>query len=91
LWHFSTVHALQRHGGALVIGADPFFTGRSQQLAALTLRHGVPTITQYREFAAAGGLMSYGGSFTEAGRQVGVYSSVRSPPICQCSSPRKLS
>jgi putative ABC transport system substrate-binding protein len=39
----------------------------------LTLRHAVPAITQFREFAAAGGLMSYGGSFTEAARQVGVY------------------
>jgi putative ABC transport system substrate-binding protein len=39
----------------------------------LTLRHAVPAITQFREFAAAGGLMSYGGSFTEGARQVGVY------------------
>ena len=49
------------------------FISRSEQLAALTLRHAVPAITQFREFAAAGGLMSYGGSFTEASRQVGVY------------------
>ncbi|MGB7716667.1 MAG: ABC transporter substrate binding protein [Pseudolabrys sp.] len=39
----------------------------------MTLQHAVPAITQFREFAAAGGLMSYGGSFTEAARQVGVY------------------
>jgi len=39
----------------------------------LTLRHAVPAITQFREFTVAGGLMSYGGSFTEAARQVGVY------------------
>ena len=44
-----------------------------EQLGALTLRHGVPAITQFREFAAAGGLMSYGGSFTDAARQSGVY------------------
>jgi putative ABC transport system substrate-binding protein len=59
--------------GALVIGADAFFNNRSEQLAALALRHGVPTITQYREFATAGGLMSYGGSTTDTFRQVGVY------------------
>ena len=48
--------------GGLVIGADRFFIGRSEQLAALTARHAVPAIFQYRAFAAAGGLMSYGGS-----------------------------
>ena len=59
--------------GALVIGSDPFFISRSEQLAALALRHAVPTIFQYREFAAAGGLMSYGGDTTEPYRLVGVY------------------
>jgi putative ABC transport system substrate-binding protein len=49
------------------------FISRSEQLGALTLRHAVPAITQFREFAAAGGLMSYGGSSTEAARLVGVY------------------
>ena len=57
----------------LVIAPDALFISRSDQLAALTLRHAVPTITQFREFVAAGGLMSYGGSFTETARQVGVY------------------
>ena len=56
---------VQLRAGALVIGADPFFNSRSEQLAALALRHAVPTIYQYREFAAAGGLMSYGGSLTD--------------------------
>ena len=56
-----------------MIGADAFFTSRSEQLAALTLRHAVPAIFQFREFAAAGGLMSYGGSLTDEYRQVGVY------------------
>jgi putative ABC transport system substrate-binding protein len=58
---------------ALVIGSDPFFTTRSQQLAALTMRHAIPAIYQYREFTAAGGLMSYGGSLTDSYRLAGVY------------------
>jgi putative tryptophan/tyrosine transport system substrate-binding protein len=49
------------------------FNRRSQQLATLALRNAVPTIYQYREFAAAGGLMSYGGSLIEANRLVGTY------------------
>ena len=72
---FDTVFAtlVQLRAGGLVIGADPFFNSRSEQLAALALRHAVPAIYQYREFAAAGGLMSYGGSLTDAYRLVGVY------------------
>ena len=54
------------------IGSDPFFNSQSKQLAALAIRHGVPTVYQYREFAAAGGLMSYGGSLTGMYHQVGV-------------------
>ena len=56
-----------------MIGADPFFTSRSEQLAALTVRHAVPTIYEFREFAAAGGLMSYGTSIADAYRLAGVY------------------
>ncbi len=72
---FDTVFATlaQLRAGGLVISPDAFFSNRSEQLAALTLRHAVPTITQYREFATAGGLMSYGGSITDTFRQVGVY------------------
>jgi putative ABC transport system substrate-binding protein len=72
---FDTVFATlaQVRAGALVIGADPFFTSQSEQLAALTVHHAVPAIFQYRAFAAAGGLMSYGGELTEPYRQVGVY------------------
>jgi putative tryptophan/tyrosine transport system substrate-binding protein len=72
---FDTVFATlaQVRAGALVIGADPVFVSRSEQLAALTVRHAVPAIFQYRAFAAAGGLMSYGGGPTEPYRQVGVY------------------
>jgi len=72
---FDTVFAtlVQLRASALVIAPDTFFISRSEQLAALTVRHAVPAITQFREFAAAGGLMSYGGSFTDSARQVGVY------------------
>ena len=59
--------------GGLVIAVDTFFISRSEQLAALALRHAVPTIYLYREFAAAGGLMSYGGSLTESYHLAGVY------------------
>jgi putative ABC transport system substrate-binding protein len=59
--------------GGLVIGADNFFNSRSEQLAALALRYAVPTVYQYHAFAAAGGVMSYGGSLGEAHRLVGVY------------------
>jgi putative tryptophan/tyrosine transport system substrate-binding protein len=57
---FDTVFATlaELRAGALVIGSDPFFNSRSEQLAAMAIRHAVPAIYQYREFAAAGGLMS---------------------------------
>jgi putative ABC transport system substrate-binding protein len=72
---FDTVFAslVQMRAGALVIGNDLFFLSRIEQLAALTVRHAVPTISAYREFTAAGGLMTYGGSVTDAYRLVGVY------------------
>jgi putative tryptophan/tyrosine transport system substrate-binding protein len=64
----------QLRASVLVIsGADTFLISRSEQLAALTVRHAVPTIFQFREFAAAGGLMSYGGSITDSYRQAGIY------------------
>ena len=56
-----------------MISPDVFFNTRSEQLAALSLRHAVPTIYQYRAFAAAGGLMSYGSDETEYYRLVGIY------------------
>jgi putative tryptophan/tyrosine transport system substrate-binding protein len=61
------------HGGGLVIGPDPFFVSRSAQLAALALRQGVPTVFEFRQFVASGGLMSYGGSLTDVYRLAGVY------------------
>jgi putative ABC transport system substrate-binding protein len=79
--HASTAHDLEAafatmvelHTGALVIGTDTFFNSQSARLAALALRHAVPAIYQYREFAAAGGLISYAGSITDAYRVAGVY------------------
>jgi putative ABC transport system substrate-binding protein len=59
--------------GGLVITTDPFFNSRSEQLGALSARHGVPAIAQYREFVVAGGLACYGGSATDLARLVGVY------------------
>ena len=63
---------VQLRATALVIAIDSFFTGRREQLGALALRHGIPAIYQYRDFAAAGGVMSYGGNL-EPYRLVGLY------------------
>jgi putative ABC transport system substrate-binding protein len=60
-------------GEALLIVSDPLFNGLSAQLAALTLRYRIPSIYQFRAFAEAGGLMSYGGSITDAYYQAGIY------------------
>ena len=59
--------------GALVIGTDAFFNGKTAQLARLSVRHAVPAIYQYDEFAENGGLMSYGGSIKDAYRTAGLY------------------
>ena len=63
----------QRQAAGLVIGTDPFFNSQSKQLAVFATRHDIPTIFQFREFAAAGGLMSYGGNGTDGFRQAGIY------------------
>jgi putative ABC transport system substrate-binding protein len=64
---------VQLHAGALVVGADPFFTDRREQLVALASRHAVPAIYPWRESVAEGGLISYGTSLTGSHRQLGIY------------------
>jgi len=64
---------VQLRAGGLVISNDPFFISRSDQLAALALRHAVPTVFEFRAFVTAGGLMSYGSNLSELYRLAGVY------------------
>lgn len=59
--------------GGLVFTSDPYFANRSGALAALARHHAVPAVTQSRDFPIAGGLMSYGGDFTQSHRNTGVY------------------
>ena len=68
---FETMVRLQ--AAALVICPDALFAGGRDQIAMLALRHAIPTAYHFREFAAAGGLMSYGPSATDGYRQVGIY------------------
>src|SRR5205823_10182681 len=63
----------QTGAGGLVVVSDGFFNSRPEQFAALALQHKIPTVFSLREFARAGGLMSYGTSLSESYRQVGVY------------------
>ena len=72
---FDTVFAtlVQLRASALIIGPSTYFAARSEELAALAVQHAVPTIFQYRAFAAAGGLLSYGTSETDYYRLLGIY------------------
>ena len=65
--------AVEQKVGALFINIDSFLFDRREQIAALAARHQVPTIHPFREYVAAGGLMSYGASFVDAWRQSGIY------------------
>jgi putative tryptophan/tyrosine transport system substrate-binding protein len=64
---------VRERSGALVISSDNLFLTQRDQIVALAARYSVPAILQYREFAAAGGLMSYGTDLSDSNRQVGVY------------------
>jgi putative ABC transport system substrate-binding protein len=72
---FDTIFATmaQSRAGALLIGPDQFLFSRNEQIAALALRHGVPTMYQWREFTTAGGLLSYGPSQTDVYRLHGIF------------------
>jgi putative ABC transport system substrate-binding protein len=64
---------VQRQAGALLVGTDAFFISRREQLVALAARHAVPALYDRREFAAVGGLISYGPNTTAVDRQGGIY------------------
>ena len=63
---------VQLHADALLIETDPFFFSRCDHIVALALRHAVPAIYEQREYAAAGGLISYGSSLADAYHQAGI-------------------
>jgi putative tryptophan/tyrosine transport system substrate-binding protein len=57
----------------MIVGGDPFFNSERELLVALAARHAIPTIYEQREFATAGGLMSYGTNITDSYREMGIY------------------
>jgi ABC-type uncharacterized transport system substrate-binding protein len=68
---FATLKQLQI--GALIIAVDTFYFGQMRRMAALAVRHRVPAIGPLREFATAGGLMTYGASIQDVNRQAAIY------------------
>ena len=86
----------QQRIGALLVGTDSFFFMQRDRLVALAVRHAVPTMYFFREFVAAGGLISFGTVLSEGFRQLGVYTGkilngAKTRPICRSSSCRKKS
>ena len=83
---------VQQRAQAILVGDSPFFLGGRDKLITLCALHAIPAIFQWREYAVAGGLVSYGTSLAAAYRQMGVYIGgvllERSPAICRCFSPR---
>ena len=86
---------VELHADALLLGSDAFFFSRREQIAALASRQAIPAIYSIREYAAAGGLISYGASlsalFREAASMPEGFSRARSPPISRSSSRRHSS
>jgi putative ABC transport system substrate-binding protein len=66
---------VRNRADALLVGGNTFLHSRRLQIATLAARHAIPAVYPLREFAEAGGLMSYGASLTEAYRQAGIYTS----------------
>jgi putative ABC transport system substrate-binding protein len=64
---------IERRAGGLIVAADPIFNDQREQIVALSARHAIPAIYEWREFAELGGLMSYGSSITDTFRQIGIY------------------
>jgi putative tryptophan/tyrosine transport system substrate-binding protein len=79
------VSLVQEHVGALLVGADPYFNTRRDRIVAFAARLRLPAIYQFREYAVAGGLMSYGINLTDAYRQCG---EVPQPVVSKCSKRR---
>jgi putative ABC transport system substrate-binding protein len=65
--------ATQLRAGAMLVGSDPFFNSQRDKIIALAVRYSIPAIYEWREFALAGGLMSYGTNISDGYRQAGVY------------------
>jgi putative ABC transport system substrate-binding protein len=84
-----------QHADALVVAPSPFFTTRRDRIVALAASHALPMISGIREFAVAGGLMSYGTNFTEGYRLIGHYTGrvLKAPhlPTCRSSRPPRSS
>ena len=83
---------VQQRVNAIILGGDQFFFNRRDQLVELAARNALPTMYYLREFAVAGGLISYGASLTDGYRLAGVYaggySRAKSRPTCRSNSPR---
>jgi putative ABC transport system substrate-binding protein len=66
-------NAVEQHANAVIVGADPLYNNRREQVVALAARYSLPAIYEWREFAVAGGLMTYGASLVAIYRQLGIY------------------